>query len=151
MRVDFDEVGNIEEELREAGSRLDQEITKEMGIIGLIVEDDARKNAPISPSKSQYVATLKRGWSNRTFQPMTLMNSISHKVLFRGVEIFTNQSSREYAWRMHEGKYNLGVGSQSKQARGSNLVGRKYIERAIKDNSKIISKKLREAAIRAHE
>lgn len=35
-----------------------------------------------------------------------------------------------YAVYMHEGIYNLGPGSQAKNAAGEHMVGRKYIERA---------------------
>ena len=50
--------------------------------------------------------------------------------------VASNAASSNYAVRMHEGTYRLGPHSASKQSKVSVKVGRKYITRAIDDNTR---------------
>lgn len=45
-----------------------------------------------------------------------------------------NSPASDYAVPMHEGEYNLGEYSTAKQAGQSEIVGRKYLERALNEN-----------------
>ncbi len=58
------------------------------------------------------------------------------------ISIPANAPSSSYAIKMHEGSYNLGEKSQKKAAKVAVGVGRKYITRAIDDNTEKINNTL---------
>lgn len=68
--------------------------------------------------------------------------------IYGAVFIPSNAASSDYALYTHEMEYNLGPQSQDKQAVSSVVVGRKWLERALTENSKAfnmyIYKKLKE-------
>ena len=110
-----------------------------------IVVVRARKYCPISPTKGQYESTLKRKKKSIStrFAPGGLTRSIDGESNKNHASIFvpTNSEGARYAVKIHDGTYNLGVGSRAKAASSGLPVGPKYIERAIKDetgNIKII-------------
>jgi hypothetical protein len=66
------------------------------------------------------------------------------------VFIPANSPAADYALHMHEGVYNLGPVSQQKQASQGEMVGRKYLERALAENeerlTRMIGEELKKAA-----
>jgi len=125
------------------------EITKTMerahDRIQRIVVARARKYCPISPKKGQYEGTMKRKKQSisTSFAPGGLTRSIDGESTKNYASIFVpmNSEGARYAKKIHDGTYNLGVGSRAKAAMSGMPVGPRYIERAIKDetgNIKII-------------
>ena len=106
--------------------------------IGLAVRSLSIKMAPISPDMEQYRSTLKteKGRQNTTFKatPGTLRKSITVlRSNEREVEVGvpSNSPAGDYANRMHNKKYNLGVGSRAAQRLGGEDVGPKFLDRAV--------------------
>lgn len=109
--------------------------------IGLIVHTTAVDYAPISPTKSQYEATLiKKNKSIQQFSPGGLERSIDYESDENEVSIFVplNSEAGDYAEFIHDEEYELGTGSEAKGGE----VGPKYIERAIEDNEHKIRAKI---------
>lgn len=55
----------------------------------------------------------------------------------------------DYALAMHEGVYNLGAGSQAKQAGSDRMVGRKFLERALDEAAPEIERAVADAVRKA--
>ena len=65
--------------------------------------------------------------------------TVAYKKSFAAVVyVPSNATSSKYAIPMHEHRYNLGRKSIQKQRKVGKLVGRKYITRALWDNTKSI-------------
>lgn len=94
---------------------------------------EAKNNAPISPTKAQYTASLKGGKSERSdFHPGGLTRSITGTSGPDFAEIFvpSNSVAGAYARFIHNGEYDRGPGTRAKGAQADRL----YIERAIIPN-----------------
>ena len=105
--------------------------------IGLSVASPAKKDAPISPSKSEYLSTLKGGKTKRSdFAPGALTAAITSDGTKNRALIFipSNSAAGQYADFIHNGSYKLGVGSRNKKA-GNPSVGNLFIERNINDDT----------------
>lgn len=104
--------------------------------IGLSVESPAKKDAPISPTKSEYLSTLKGGKTKRTdFAPGATTAAITSDGTKDRARIYipSNSAAGQYANFTHNATYKLGVGSRNKKA-GHPSVGNLYIERNINDD-----------------
>jgi len=66
--------------------------------------------------------------SEKTEVVQTLTGPVGH------IYIPVNSPASDYAIPMHEWSYNLGKGSLTKQAGQKEVVGRKYLERALTEN-----------------
>ena len=105
---------------------------------GQLAVREAKANAPKSPTKTQYSATLKRKrrTARKSFTPGGLEKSIEYEVQGDKCSVFvgSNSFAGKYAKRIHDDRYkswwDRGPGSIAKgqQAR------EKFIERAITDN-----------------
>ena len=109
--------------------------------IGLRVKGTAQAYCPESPTKGQYVRTLKTRKTKRNdFNPGALRNSITSKLEDESVLIYvpSNSPGGKYAEKIHaeRGKtwQHLGPGSKAKNVSGN--VGDKFIENAGKDEQK---------------
>jgi len=91
-------------------------IKKASRAVGLLVQREARRNAPFDEGD------LERG--------------ITFQVIDGGVRVYVpiNTPAGKYAERMHNGEYNRGPGTVSKGPRAD----RKYITRAVNDNDEKI-------------
>lgn len=107
--------------------------------IGRTVQRTAVANAPKSPTKGQYAATLKgkrkSKASNMRFNPGGLERSIVFAVRENAfaVDVYVpvNSEAGKYAYKMHESHYDLGPGSEAKQKQQGRTIGREYLTRAL--------------------
>lgn len=114
--------------------------------IGFLAQREARRNAPISPSRTQIIrqrttrrAVTRKARATSRPAPGQLVNSIDKEVSPDQVAIFVaaNSAAGKYAYRMHElknqpgGWRNRGPGTIAKGERADE----KFIERAILDNA----------------
>lgn len=105
--------------------------------VGKLVRDEAKINAPRSPTKEEFSATLKRKkvTDRNDFFPGGLEQSIEYAVHFSQVFIFVrdNSPAGKYAKRIHDEKgrtwRNRGPGTIAK----GEQADEKFIERAIRD------------------
>jgi len=109
--------------------------------IGLRVKGTAQAYCPESPTKGQYVRTLKTRKTKRNdFNPGALRNSITSKLEDESVLIYvpSNSPGGKYAEKIHDerGKTwkHLGPGSIAKNVSGN--VGDKFIENAGRDEQR---------------
>lgn len=143
ITIDTSDGDDFDKDINKAISEWSKIKKQALGQVAGIARDLAKANAPISPTKSQYVASLKGGVTKRkaeSFTSGTLTNSIQYKhagedkaVVFSA----TNARSGEYAPKMEYDKYNLGVGSKAKRDNrrskvGKAFVGRLFLWRGIK-------------------
>ena len=117
---------------------LDKALDRALKRCGQLAVREAKRNAPKSPTKTQFSATLKRKkrTSRRTFTPGGLEKSIEYEVQGDRCSVFVSRNSfaGKYAARIHDERnktwWDRGPGTIAKgqQAR------EKFIERAITDN-----------------
>lgn len=123
--------------------------------VALLVQREAKRNAPRSPTVKQINATLvrKKRTKRRAFAG-GLEKSIECEVQGHGANataaifVASNSPAGKYAKRIHDEKgikwFKRGTGTVQKGARADE----KFIERAIKDNQETIQKKLNKAVER---
>ena len=126
ITVDTRELVALERRLALAGKATPQNIKKVLNEIGSVVLKKARSLCPISPSKTDYVKTLKRikpkQSTARVFTSGALTRSITREVFDERVEIGvpSNSEAQAYAEKIHDEKgktwKNLGVASVRKGA-----------------------------------
>ena len=129
---------DIVKALTKAGAVASEVAARGLARCGLVAKRDAVRNAPRSPTKSQYSATLKRKkrTARRRFFPGGLEKSIETETKDAVCTVFVarNSYAGKYAKRIHDEKgktwRNRGPGTIAKGARADE----KFIERAIKDN-----------------
>lgn len=98
--------------------------------IGEMVSGVAKKYCPVSPTKEQYVATLKGGKTKRKdFHPGQLRDSIHFRATADFAEIFVPSTvpAAQYANFIHFGNYEPGPGTRAKGPQ----AGPMFIARAI--------------------
>lgn len=108
-----------------------------MARCGFLAVQEAKANAPRSPTMKQISATLKRKKrTSRKVLPGGLEKSIEYDADERRCSVFVSSNSMagKYAKRIHDEKghswRNRGAGTVAKGSRADE----KFIERAIKDN-----------------
>lgn len=129
--------GEVERFLREARKIGEHVVSKGLTRCGRLVVNEAKKNAPISPTKKQYSATLvrKKRTSRRGFTPGGLVKSIQFEVKDGTCTVFVGKSSPagKYARYIHDEKgkrwWMRGPGTIAKGKRADE----KFITRALKD------------------
>ena len=105
--------------------------------MGLLTQREAVKRAPISPTKFQYVnfqLTRDSDTERDDFNPGNLRRSIRILELnpqFVELGVASNSLAGQYADKMHEDEYNLGVGSEAAAAKDGIQVGRKFLDRGL--------------------
>lgn len=117
---------------------LDKALYRALKRCGQLAVREAKRNAPKSPTKTQFSATLKRKkrTSRRTFTPGGLEKSIEYEVEGDKCSVFvgSNSFAGKYAKRIHDDRYkswwDRGPGSIAKGTHARE----KFIERAITDN-----------------
>ena len=119
-------------------------IKKMLKKVGAIVQGQARKYAPRSKTKSEYVATLKRGKTKRktsSFTSRNLQKSITSEVKKSSVEIGvpSNSPAGKYAEKIHDerGQSWNKIGDQN-----TSKATDKYIFKAFADSRKEIDAEL---------
>ena len=99
-----------------------------------LVRDEARLNAPIDTGDLEGAIET---FEDRTRNSKGQFGQVTIRV---GVDTsklkLEDHAGYDYSIPMHEGIYNLGPKSEAKQERQGNIVGAKYLERALKDNEK---------------
>ena len=112
-------------------------IARSLTRIGQRVRDEAKRNAPRSPTMAQLSATLKRKKRTaRRTTPGGLEKSIEYEVKGGSCSVFvaSNSYAGKYAKRIHDEKgkswHKRGPGTIAKGSRADD----KFIERAIRDN-----------------
>lgn len=112
-------------------------IARSLTRIGQRVRDEAKRNAPRSPTMAQLSATLKRKKRTaRRTTPGGLEKSIEYEVKGDTCSVFvaSNSYAGKYAKRIHDEKgkswRNRGPGTIAKGSRADD----KFVERAIRDN-----------------
>jgi len=143
--ADFSDFDDLGKEMKKWPAKWEKREKQALHEVGALVVRGAKKRSPISPTKSQYVSTLKGGKTKRSagsFTPNTLTNSIMHKVGRGYVRIFValNKGAGEYAERMHNGNYGLGVGSKAKRKKLGARVGKEFIPRGFNAEKKNVIK-----------
>jgi hypothetical protein len=126
-----------------AGVR-DKALLRAMLKCGLIARDEARRNAPISPTQSLINNTRKTSKRSKTqdrstgrAKPGGLERSIKWRAEPDNAVVFvaSNSEAGKYALKIHDEKgiswFKLGPGSVAKKG---GRVDDKFIERAINDN-----------------
>lgn len=128
---------NVEALLKSAGAAAPVVIARSLTRIGQRVRDEAKRNAPRSPTMAQLSATLKRKKRTaRRTTPGGLEKSIEYEVKGNTCSVFvaSNSFAGKYAKRIHDKKgkswRNRGPGTIAKGSRADE----KFIERAIRDN-----------------
>ena len=128
LHIEVDTAG-AEADLRRLSSDLDREMQRALRLAGRMVEDEAKKRSPISPTKAQARGTGYHYDSKKA--PGTLTNSIGIKMGRDYVDVgVMSGNARKYAEKIHDGKYKLGSGSKAKGAG----VGPKFLDRAYEEN-----------------
>ena len=112
-------------------------IARSLARIGQRVRDEAKRNAPRSPTMAQLSATLKRKKRTaRRTTPGGLEKSIEYEVKGGTCSVFvaSNSYAGKYAKRIHDEKgkswHKRGPGTIAKGSRADD----KFVERAIRDN-----------------
>lgn len=148
IKLQYDDLTRLMGRLERAGRDIDPMLQRIHTRIAKRVFDQARRNAPISPtvadrksvsraSKAQWAAAAKRKKPDATSRatPGALQNSIEFLATARLAEIFvpTNSPAGAYAYKIHEEKgkswKNRGIGTQKKGPQADD----KFISRAITD------------------
>lgn len=113
--------------------------------MGELVAKEARLNAPVDTGELEDAITTIE---ERTRNSRGQFGQVTIKV---GVDVsklkLEDHKGYDYSIAMHDGVYKLGPLSQEKQDSQGNIVGYKYLERALRDNEK----KVRDAVQRAVE
>ena len=158
IKVDIDGIQELRARLQTMLQRHYSLFKNALDEVGFVVQEAAIRRAPKSPTKEQYLKELNlkrlgrlvqgkkprksKSTTNRSdLNPGGLERSIRKRVSTVGgyVDVYVpvNAEAGKYAFRMHEDKYKLGIGSRQKQ-RGGVMVGRKYIERGAEDKQRDI-------------
>lgn len=107
----------------------------------------ARRNAPIDEGDLE-AAIVSREVRNRTalgqFGATNIQVGVDPSLLD-----LESRKGFDYSIPMHESTYNLGPLSEAKQAGQQEIVGSKYLERAMNDLQETIQRKVEEAIKRA--
>ena len=122
----------MRKKIRRAQQEMPAALQQANSAVGEFVKRQAVLNAPISPTKTQYIASLKTGklrTKSRTFNPGSLQNSIHYKATKSRIRLI---AQTPYAQRMERSRYNLGPGSRAKSGKG-HQVGRQYLRRSVED------------------
>ena len=128
LHIEVDTAG-AEADLRRLSSDLDREVQRALRLAGRIVQAEAKKRCPISPTRAQAQGADYR--YDKKKAPGTLTNSIGIKLERGFVDVGVMMGNAlKYAQTIHDGKYKLGPGSRAKGAQ----VGPKFIDRAYEDN-----------------
>jgi len=152
VTIDTRELQDLGRRLERAGRATPKNFRSMLTEIGLIIWKVARDYCPQSPSKTQYVATLKRGETKRSPTSFTrgqLRNSITTEVFDDRVEIGvpSNSPGGSYAEKIHDerGKSwnKLGVGNDDNQ-----YATDKFIFNAATDTERVWMKKADEVVER---
>lgn len=145
-------MGLIVKNLKAIKARLSRSETKVMDgslralrAMGELVAREARLNAPVDTGElEEAITTIEERTRNSRGQ----FGQVTIRV---GVDVsklkLEDHKGYDYSIPMHEGTYDLGPLSLEKQTTQTNEVGRKYLERALRDNEK----KVRDAVQRAVE
>lgn len=135
VTTQIDRVGKVFDDLVKKGisDRLDGTFRK----IGLVIRGESIERAPISPTKTQYEATLQDFTTLRDdFNPGGLERSIMshHGNDFAEIFVAKNAEAGEYAEKIHDQKgklwLNRGPGTEAKGESSDH----KFIQRAIDEN-----------------
>ena len=145
VSVDTRELQAFSRRLALAGKYTEKNIKKVLKVIGVIVHGEARKNAPRSMTKSEYITTLKTGKTKRrTFTTGDLKSSITMELKDDSVEIGVPSNSKggKYAKKMHDNKGKSGRDGWKKHNRFTAAEGAKdkYIDRAYDENKQTINR-----------
>lgn len=140
--VQISGIAGVEALLKSAGAAAPVVIARSLTRIGQRVRDEAKRNAPRSPTMAQLSATLKRKKRTaRRTTPGGLEKSIEYEVKGGTCSVFVAENAYcktskgfNYAKRIHDEKgklwRNRGPGTIAKGSRADD----KFIERAIRDN-----------------
>ena len=150
--VQISGIAGVEALLKSAGAAAPVVIARSLTRIGQRVKDEAKRNAPRSPTMAQLSATLKRKKRTaRRTTPGGLEKSIEYEVKGGTCSVFvaSNSYAGKYAKRIHDEKgrtwQKRGPGTIAKGARADD----KFVERAINDNQdrmlKILQDEVRKA------
>jgi len=117
------------------------------------IKDEAVRFAPRSPTSTQIRLnrktrrpTKKKANAFSRAKPGGLERSIAYKVWDSNeasIFVTSNSEAGKYAEFIHDGTYNLGIGSVAKAARGL-AVGSKFIERAVDTHRGLVERKVQE-------
>ena len=133
LQIEVDTAGTVAD-LRKLERDLDREMQTALKLAGRVVQAEARRRAPVSPTKAQAKGTGYRFDHKKS--PNTLVNAIKIKVGRGFVDVGVMMGNAlKYAGIMHDGSYKLGPGSKAKQS-GGEKVGPKFLERAYEDNER---------------
>ena len=128
LHIEVDTAG-AEADLRRLSSDLDREMQRALRLAGRMVQAEAKKRSPISPTKAQANGTDYSYDSKKA--PGTLTNSIGMRMGRGFVDVgVMHGGALKYAEQIHDGKYKLGPGSRAKGAG----VGPKFLDRAYEEN-----------------
>ena len=130
------DTSEAEADLRRLEQGLDREIDHALRKAGRIVQAGAKKRCPKGPTKAQAVAggrSYKRGGPGGLERSITLKQG--HDYVDVGV---MSGEALKYAAQMHDGTYNLGPGSKTKQNRHGVTVGAEFLDRAYEDQQRQI-------------
>lgn len=138
MATDITGIPEVQNALLRFQSKVNASAERALRRCGLLAVREAKANAPRSPTKSQFSATLvrKKRTSRRRFTPGGLEKSIEYEVQGDRCSVFVSRNSfaGKYAAKIHDERnktwWDRGPGTIAKgqQAR------EKFIERAITDN-----------------
>ena len=137
--MDIQGLNEVNAELRRLSKAAPQAARAALTRCGAIAVREAKANAPRSPTNALHSSTLKRKKRTaRKMLPGGLEKSIAFEADENGCSVFvaSNSFAGKYAKRIHDEKgiswKNRGPGTIAKGARADD----KFIERAIKDNTR---------------
>ena len=132
LQIEVDTSGT-EADLRRLSSSIDSEMQKALKLAGRIVQAEAKKRCPVSPTKAQAKGTGYR--FDHTKAPGTLRADIIVAEGSGYVDVGVMRGNgQKYANQIHNGSYKLGPGSEAAQSSNGERVGPKFIDRAYDDN-----------------
>jgi hypothetical protein len=153
--MEIDNAREVIAQLKLTAKRIEAQQARMLYRAGSLVQREAKKNAPKSPTmqelenrstgtQAQRDAGKRRRNDRSTSRPSPggLEQSIEMRSNAMNAEIFVaaNSSAGRYAWRIHEEKgktwWKRGKGTQAKGARADD----KFIERALADNTENLRK-----------
>lgn len=119
-------VNELKAAMRHAAGTVPDAARKQMHRGADRIVKEAQKNAPVDKHNLEESIRKEKSYGDRG----RLQIDIVAGGEVNGVNV------DEYAVIMHESDYNLGPGSQAKQAGQQNIVGRKFLERAVDKEAK---------------
>lgn len=168
--MEIDNAREVIAQLKLTAQRIEANQARMLYRAGALVRDEARKNAPKSPTQQEIDSDRKKGFKAQGFKgkalkarmdlmlkrreaarndratsrpmPGGLMQSIEMRSNAMNAEVFcaANSSAGRYAWRIHEEK------GKTWKNRGIGTIAKgaradeKFIERALNDNAENIRK-----------